>query len=163
MPELKGISHVEFSVTDCDRAAAWWHDVMGFTEVHRARHDNFENRDLIHPTGMSVAVKTHDAPLSLSFDERCVGLDHISFEIADRDEMQCWLTHLDAMGVAHSGIKETALGPLVVFRDPDKIQVELFVHPSPEQVMALLNNADSAEAQQAVREVGQLLSDAEGG
>ncbi|MGA9358865.1 MAG: VOC family protein [Mycobacterium sp.] len=161
MPELKRISHVEFSVTDCDRAATWWHDVMGFTEVHRARHDSFENRDLIHPTGMSVAVKTHDEPLSLSFDERCIGLDHISFEIADRDEMQCWLTHLDAMGVAHSGIKETALGPLVVFRDPDNIQVELFVHPSPEQVMALLNNADSAEAQQAVREIGQLLTDAE--
>ncbi len=135
MPELKGISHVELTVSDCDRAAVWWDDVMGFTQVHRGRGEGFENRDLIHPTGVAVAVKTHDVTLSDSFDERRVGLDHLSFQVADRDELQRWVTHLDAKGVVNSGIKETQLGPLVVFRDPDNIQVELFVHPSPDEVM----------------------------
>ncbi|MCX5042420.1 VOC family protein [Aldersonia sp. NBC_00410] len=161
MPALKGISHVELTVTDLDRAAAWWHDIMGFTPVHRGGGETYQNRDLVHPTGVVVSVKTHDEPLTSVFDERCIGLDHISFEVADRDEMLRWLTHLDEMGVAHSGIKETPLGPLVVFRDPDNIQVELYVHPSPEQVMALFNDVDSAEAQQAVGEVGQKLIDAE--
>ncbi len=44
MPELKGISHVELTVSDCDRAAVWWDDVMGFTQVHRGRGEGFENR-----------------------------------------------------------------------------------------------------------------------
>lgn len=155
MPDLVGISHVELTVSDCDKAAEWWHDVMGFWQVHRSRAETCENRDLIHPTGVTIAVKIHDVPLPGAFDERRIGLDHISFQVADRDELQRWVTHLESKGIAHSGIKETELGPLVVFRDPDNIQIELFVHPSPEEAMRLLNEANSAEAQRVVRQVGE--------
>ncbi len=37
MPELKGFSHIDLTVSDRDRAAAWWQDVMGFTVVSRWR------------------------------------------------------------------------------------------------------------------------------
>jgi glyoxylase I family protein len=37
-------------------------------------------------------------------------------------------------GVAHSGIIDAAWSPTVVFRDPDNIQLELFVHPAPQEV-----------------------------
>jgi catechol-2,3-dioxygenase len=96
---------------------------------------------------VAIAVKVHDKPLPGEFDERRVGLDHISFQVADRDELQQWVEHLEAKGIAHSGIKETDLGPLVVFRDPDNIQIELFVHPTAEEVMRLLNAADSTDSQ----------------
>jgi hypothetical protein len=36
-----------------------------------------------------------------------------------------WVGHLDALGVKHSAIQEELGGPLVVFRDPDNIQLEL--------------------------------------
>lgn len=41
------------------------------------------------------------------------------------------MTHLDAKGVAHSGIIDSGYGPTAVFRDPDNIQLELFVHVAP--------------------------------
>ena len=44
---------------------------------------------------------------------------------ADRDEM-AWVKHLDALGVAHSGIKD---GHILTVRDPDNIQHELFASP----------------------------------
>jgi hypothetical protein len=52
-------------------------------------------------------------------------------------------------GEGHSALRnqETDLGPLVVFRDPDNIQIELFVHPTAEEVMRLLNAADSTDSQ----------------
>jgi hypothetical protein len=40
-----------------------------------------------------------------------------------------------------------------VFRDPDNIQLELFMHPSAEELTGVLSDADSAEAQQALRQV----------
>ena len=37
MPELKGFSHIDLTVSDREQAAVWWHDVMGFSVVHRSR------------------------------------------------------------------------------------------------------------------------------
>jgi catechol-2,3-dioxygenase len=86
---------------------------------------------------------THDVPLTGVFDERCVGLDHLAFEVADRDEMEKWVAHLDAKGVAHSGIIDIGFGPTVVLRDPDNIQLEFFVSPSPDEVAGLISEAES--------------------
>jgi glyoxylase I family protein len=104
LPKLKGISHIELTVSDCHRAAAWWQDVMGFRQVNHVHGESFEVRNLFHEAGIVVSVLTHDAPLPGSFDERRIGLDHLAFEVADRDELQQWVPHLDARGVTHSGI-----------------------------------------------------------
>ena len=127
MAELKGFSHIDLTVSDCERAAAWWRDVMGFTVAARIRGDSFNVVSMLHPSGLVVSVVTHDVPASEKFDERRIGLDHLAFEVADRDELQRWLTHLEAHGVAHSGITDMWYGPTLVFRDPDNIQLELFV------------------------------------
>ena len=60
MPELMGISHIDLTVSDCEQAAAWWQDVMGFTLVHRTSGETFETRSLVHPSGVAITVMTHD-------------------------------------------------------------------------------------------------------
>jgi hypothetical protein len=42
--------------------------------------------------------------------------------------------HLDDCGVVHSGIIDATWGATLVFRDPDNIQLELFVDPTAEEV-----------------------------
>jgi glyoxylase I family protein len=133
MPKLQGFSHVDLTVSDRERAAAWWHEVMGFTAVSRWRGDTFDVITLMHPSGLVVSVMTHDAPLDGAFDERRIGLDHLAFQVADRTELQRWVAHLEAHGVNHSGIADMPYGPTLVFRDPDNIQLELFVTPLAEQ------------------------------
>lgn len=75
-----------------------------------------------------------------------MGLDRLAFRVADREELQQWVTHLDAHGVPHSGIIDTGFGPTVVFRDPDNMQLEFYVHPDTGALQ--LSDADSPEAQQ---------------
>jgi glyoxylase I family protein len=130
VPELQGISHIDLTVSDGEASAAWWQDVMGFTQINRSRGETFEVRTLFHPTGVVLSVVTHDVPLSGAFDERRVGLDHLGFKVTDRDELERWVTHLAAKGLSHSGIIDIGFGPTVVFRDPDNIQLDLFVHPT---------------------------------
>ena len=140
-------SHIDLTVSDCDRAATWWQDVLGFTLVHRARIDTFEVRSMVHPSGLAVTVLTHDGTARNDvFDERRVGLDHLAFRIADRDELLRWVTHLDENGVKHSGVIDIGFGPTVVFRDPDNMQLEFYVHERPDELE--LSDANSAEAQQ---------------
>jgi glyoxylase I family protein len=71
-------------------------------------------------------------------DERRVGLDYFSLQVANLEELERWVGHLDVCGVAHSGIIDATWGPTVVFRDPDNIQLELFVHPTPQELAELL-------------------------
>ena len=151
MPELQGFSHIDLTVSDCEAAAAWWQNVMGFILVNRSRGDTFEVWTLIHASGLAGLVMTHDEPLSGAFDERRIGLDHLGFKVADHDELQRWVTHLDAKGVSHSGIIDIGFGPTVVLRDPDNIQLDLFVHPSADEMPGLLTDADSAEARRLLK------------
>ncbi|RDH78491.1 VOC family protein [Mycolicibacterium moriokaense] len=131
MPELIGFSHIDLTVTDRERATAWWREVMGFTLVHRHQDTTFDANAMVHPSGAVVDVMTHHSTASSdAFDERRVGLDHLSFRVADAEELDRWVAHLDAKGVAHSGIIDTGFGPTVVFRDPDQIQLELYIHPN---------------------------------
>jgi glyoxylase I family protein len=54
---------------------------------------------MAHPSGIGVAVMTHDGTASTdAFDERRVGLDHLAFRVKDRDELQRWVTHLATKG-----------------------------------------------------------------
>jgi hypothetical protein len=77
-----------------------------------------------------VSVVAHNEPLSGPFDERQVGLDRPGFIVANRDELNRWVMQVDAKGVSHSGIIDNGIGLTVVFRDPDNIQLDLFVHPT---------------------------------
>ena len=104
MPRLNGISHIELTVSDCEQAAALWQDVMGFTQVNHVRGASLDVRSLFRAPGVVVNAMTHDQPLPGVFDERCIGLDHLAFEVSDRDELRQWVTHLDAKGVAHQKV-----------------------------------------------------------
>jgi glyoxylase I family protein len=74
---------------------------------------------------LSVGLMTHERSAATDFDERSVGLDHLAFNVRDRATLEEWAKHFDALGVAHSEIKDENGGPLMTLRDPDNIQLEL--------------------------------------
>jgi catechol 2,3-dioxygenase-like lactoylglutathione lyase family enzyme len=66
------------------------------------------------------------------FDEARTGLDHVSFQVSSRAELQAWAEWLDKLDVPNTGIvdeTEPITYSTVVFRDPDNIQLELIVAP----------------------------------
>lgn len=62
-----------------------------------------------------------------------MGLDHLSFRVDDVDTLNPWLDHLDALGVTHHGVQRHAGtgSALIAFRDPDGLQIELYVQAMP--------------------------------
>lgn len=57
------------------------------------------------------------------------GLDHVGLAVASRAELEGWQRHLAELGVSHSPIADRPYGSVLVFRDPDNIQLELFAPP----------------------------------
>jgi catechol-2,3-dioxygenase len=60
------------------------------------------------------------------FSEFRVGLDHLALAVESRSELEDWVAHFDGHGVWHSAISDRQWGSVLVFRDPDNIQLELF-------------------------------------
>ena len=77
MPRLIGPSHIDLTVTDVERSAQWWEQVMGFTRINSFEQDTFPGCGLWHRSGFTVTVLSHDATGTSWFDEKRVGLDQL--------------------------------------------------------------------------------------
>ncbi len=130
MPTITGISHVDLSVTDLAASAEWYRELFGCVDLFGGRNDEhgLDAQYLLHAdSGVVIGLEQHDANPGTPFDERRVGLDHLAFNVASRDELDAWRSRLDERGIAHSGITEQEPWDVLVFRDPDNIQLELFL------------------------------------
>jgi catechol 2,3-dioxygenase-like lactoylglutathione lyase family enzyme len=126
-PAINGFGHIDLTVTDVERSAQWWEEVMGFNLVHQEERLGFKVWNVFHKGfGTAIGLVVHDHPATDCFDERAIGLDHLALRVPDLAALEAWAKHLDDIGIKHSGIQEEIGGRLIVFRDPDNIQLELF-------------------------------------
>jgi len=134
-PAVTGIHHFSLTVSDVEASAHWYQRVFGMNRVpvvfphYGAEEEGYAVLLMDARSGVAIGLHHHDANPGDPFAESRTGLDHSSFGVADREALQAWARWLDELGVEHSGIidTDTALpDSVIVFRDPDNIQLELF-------------------------------------
>ncbi|SEP52349.1 VOC family protein [Amycolatopsis saalfeldensis] len=126
-------AHVRLTVTDIDRSRAFYEDVFGLPVAFElpADADEETKKQLWFLFG-GVIYKLGDSLLGLrpvsddTFTEDRTGLDHVSFAVNSRAELDSAASLLDARGIEHGGVKDIGAGYIVEFRDPDNIALELF-------------------------------------
>ncbi len=127
MPEFTGVSHVGLTVSDLDRSVAWYTDVLGLALLMPTDAPGMRRVLLVHPgSGLLVGLVQHEGGSRDAFEERRTGLDHLSFAVASRDELVAWAERLRDKGVPAGEINDVPYGSVLVVRDPDGIQLELF-------------------------------------
>jgi glyoxylase I family protein len=130
MPTITGAHHVAFTVQDGDASAAWYQDLFGMQVIMQNDDETVRLRVLVHPEcGWLIGLREYPGHPDAAFSEFRTGLDHIAFTVSSRDELEAWQSVLDEKGVTFSPIAETPIGTLVVLRDPDNIQLELWLPP----------------------------------
>ena len=133
---IRGIHHFGLTVRDVDESARWYETVLGFHRVGAFDDPAGARRKVFLQHGTlstRLGLTQHRAGDSGPFDETRVGLDHLSFAVDTHDDLQAWAEHLDGLAVAHSAIAPANSIPgaqVLVFRDPDNIQLEFFFDPN---------------------------------
>ena len=122
--KTRGLHHVVLTVTDVERSADFYGQVLGIKIGQRGGDAICLNDGLFHYClQRSPTTEPGDR-----FDESRVGLDHVAFSVPSRRELEETLPILEALGVETAGIEwdEAGEADYICFRDPDNIQVELY-------------------------------------
>lgn len=121
------VHHFKLTVADPTRSRDFYTDLLGFQVVGEFGPVVLvSNRSVM--IGLGPAPEPARAISNDRFDENRVGLDHLSFGVESRAALDQAVRIFDQRGVPHGEITDLgeAFGICVVmFRDPDHIQLEL--------------------------------------
>ena len=122
-----GVHHFRLTVTDVDRTVAFYADLLGFKKLLDLNPGAFLSNGSVG-LGIGPFPDPAGAITGDRFSENRVGLDHVSFAVPSRKVLEDAVRLLDARGVPHSEVRDLgeAFGiAILIFRDPDNIQLEL--------------------------------------
>lgn len=132
MPDFPALNHVALTVRDLTTSVPWYAALFDAEPAI----DEDTDPDMHHTVwivgdGTLIGLHQHGttAPPE-AFSEIRIGLDHVSFGLPTRTDLEKWSRRLDELGIPHAGIKDASYGSGVSFRDPDGIALEFFAPPA---------------------------------
>ncbi len=135
-----GLHHIALTVSNLEASIPWYEKVFNITYQMEVPHQGGTGK-LLADEGRQfiIVLHHHDANGGERFAETRTGLDHVGLLAPSRADLEAWQTHLLECGVAkaaaadrpctQSPIEDRSFGSILVFRDPDNIQLELFARP----------------------------------
>ncbi len=134
------LHHIALTVRDLDTSLPWYEQVFGVSYQMDAPHEGGVAKLLADETWqLAIVLHQHDASTGEAFLESRTGLDHVGLAVPTREDLVAWQSHLESHGVARadaadrpltqSPIADEPYGSVLVFRDPDNIQLEIFAPP----------------------------------
>jgi catechol 2,3-dioxygenase-like lactoylglutathione lyase family enzyme len=128
---ISALNHVAVTVRDIAVSGPWYEALIGTAPVLDEHTDaGFRHLVWALSDGTLFGIHQHDrsAPGG-EFTEFHVGLDHVGFGCASRDELEKQQARLEGLGIVHGGIVDAHYGSGLSFRDPDGVALEFFAPP----------------------------------
>lgn len=132
-----GLHHIRLTVTDLERSKAFYSDVLGF-EIAAESPGHPSDPDVRRDPGQlygGVVFQTNGILFGLRpvadaadrFDSERVGLDHVSFSVAGRDDLVTLVDRLEEAGIPHGSVIDLPDFGIAIlsFSDPDGVHLEL--------------------------------------
>ncbi|MGW6935132.1 VOC family protein [Lentzea sp. NPDC054927] len=128
MAQLRGIRGVKIPVTDLARSIDWYGQVFGFQVEWE-----FADADEV-VRGVAGTVGNGAAGLSLRLNPgkatAIAGFDPVNWAVETRKDLNEWIERLDELDIPHSPEIEASIGWLLVFNDPDGLEIHVYTDES---------------------------------
>jgi glyoxylase I family protein len=127
-------SHVRLTVTDLARSRAFYDALFGWDVAYEVPADaddatkealGFLFGGLIYSFPGGLFGLRPVAPSGDAFSEDRVGLDHLSWSVPSKADLDGAVTALDGLGATHGQVKDLGMMWILEFRDPDGVALEL--------------------------------------
>jgi len=126
MSPFPAFNHYALTVSNLQRSIEWYERLFESPPVAVSDADNYLAALWYEPM-FAIHENQHQLEGDV-FDEFRIGLDHVAFGCASREEPESWPgARLDALGIEHGEILDRSYGSGLAFRDPDNIQLEFFL------------------------------------
>ena len=132
-----GLHHVRITVTDLARSRKFYEEVLGFEVAAESSGDPSDPAVRTDPFQLfgGVVFETNGILFGLrpvadpgdAFSSTRVGLDHVSFAVANRDALDAAAMALEERGIPHGEVTilEGFGIAILSFSDPDGVHLEL--------------------------------------
>ena len=134
--DSSGFAHVRLTVTDIARSKAFYDQVFGWPAVvdesgsvdepgvRESPEKFFGGTTYATPQGTLFGLRPVG---STGFDSRRTGLDHVSFAVDSRTDLERATAALGVAGIEHGEIIDLSDAGIAIlsFQDPDDINIEL--------------------------------------
>ncbi|MER7146427.1 VOC family protein [Streptomyces xanthochromogenes] len=127
-PRTLGIHHIKLPVTDLERSARWYGNVLGarrLTELDHRRPDGSLFAVILDAPGLGTRLELRRDPTTATALQ---GYDFLTLAVDDRAALDDWITHLDTLGILHSPPVVALVGWLLVIPDPDGLRLRLYTN-----------------------------------
>ena len=131
MSTFPGLGHVAITISDPNVSVPWYTRLIGAEPV--LDEDTGPFRHIVFMVGdglLGLHVFAGGLRDNGPFHPYQRGLDHVSFGLPNRAELEKWQRRLDELGIQHGEISEASYGSGLSFKDPDNIALEFFAPPS---------------------------------
>ena len=133
---LSAVHHLGLTVANVDVSAAWYESVLGFERVGAYESPDGSRRKVFlrhDQLPVRIGLTEHRSGSTTPFDETRIGLDHLAFRVDSLAELHDWQERLETHDVRFTPVTVANSIPgafVLVLRDPDNIQLELFFDPT---------------------------------
>ncbi|MFH1899029.1 MAG: VOC family protein [Patescibacteria group bacterium] len=118
---IKGVHHIELTVTSLENSKSFYQKLPNFKVL--AEYPDFV---MFFNGNVYLGLTTHQGKAKGKFDEKNVGMDHVSFEVDTKEALEEAIKFFDKENIPHGEIKKLSNNiHVLAFRDPDNIQLEL--------------------------------------
>jgi len=131
MSSFPPLTHVALTVRNLSVSVPWYKVLLEAEPViDEDTEKDFHHTVYLIGNGTLLGLRQHEKPApDEPFSRSRVGLDHVAFGCADREELERWALRLDELGIEHGDIEDAHCGSDLSFRDPDGIALEFFAPP----------------------------------
>ncbi len=119
---INKIHHIKLTVKNLEISKKFYESLPGFKCVA-----NYPDFIMFSVGNFYLGLTTHSGKSSMeSFSEFRIGLDHISFDVKSKQDLETALGFFNKNKIPHGKIDKLSNDLLILpFRDPDNIQLEL--------------------------------------